>query len=148
ANPTEVCNQLTALPNTNSAARQNWRRVAHEKVRTLSAWQPTAAPAGAVFGRDVAAGSEMPGDCAIICFAAANFSSCVQRIYNFTNERRMLATISGAMGSAIPAAVASSLRYPQRQVIVFAGDGGFMMTGNELATAQLYGANIKVIVSD
>src|SRR5690625_3112040 len=60
----------------------------------------------------------------------------------------MLATISEAMGSAIPAAVAISLRHSQRQVIAFVGDGGFMMTGNELATAQQYGANIKVIVSD
>src|SRR5690625_151638 len=148
ANPTEFCNQLTALPNTDSDARQNWRREAHEKVRTLYAWQPTEAPDGVVFGNVVAAVNEMAADDAIICVDAGNFSSWVQRIFNFTNERRMLATISGAMGSAIPAAVASSLRYPQRQVIVFAGDGGFMMTGNELATAQLYGANIKVIVSD
>ncbi|HLS16931.1 MAG TPA: thiamine pyrophosphate-dependent enzyme [Paenalcaligenes sp.] len=148
ADPTEFCNQLAALPSTRSDARDNWRREAHEKVHTLYAWQPQQADDGVVFGNVVAAVNDLAAEDAIICVDAGNFSSWVQRIFNFTAERRMLATISGAMGSAIPAAVASSLRHPQRQVIAFVGDGGFMMTGNELATAQQYGANIKVIVSD
>src|SRR5699024_5813019 len=144
ADPTEICNQLAALPDTHNDARQNWRREAHEKIRALYAWQSKEAPDGVVFGNVVAAVNEMAADDAIICVDAGNFSSWVQRIFNFTGDRRMLATIWDAMGSATLAAVASSLRYPQRQAIVFAGDGGFMMTGNELATAQLYGANIKV----
>jgi len=52
------------------------------------------------------------------------------------------------MGSGVPAGVASSLRHPDRQIIVFVGDGGFMMTGAELATACQYGASIKIVVSD
>ncbi|WP_253075349.1 thiamine pyrophosphate-dependent enzyme [Bradyrhizobium sp. 190] len=47
----------------------------------------------------------------------------------------MLGSTSGAMGSGVPSALSASLRYPDRQVLAFCGDGGFLMTGNELAMA-------------
>ena len=50
------------------------------------------------------------------------------------------------MGYGVPAAIAAKLRYPDRCVIAFAGDGDFMMNGQELATAMQYQANIIVIV--
>jgi acetolactate synthase-1/2/3 large subunit len=48
----------------------------------------------------------------------------------------------------MPAAVAAALRYPERQVINFIGDGGALMTGSELATAVQYGARVKTFVSN
>src|SRR5690606_37030574 len=60
----------------------------------------------------------------------------------------MLAPSSGAMGYGVPAAVAASLRCPERQVACFVGDGGFLMTGNELATAMQCGAHPVLIVAD
>jgi acetolactate synthase-1/2/3 large subunit len=50
------------------------------------------------------------------------------------------------MGYGLPAAIAAKLRYPDRCVLAFAGDGDFMMNGQELATAMQYGANIIVLV--
>lgn len=148
ADPTAFCTQLAALPYHGPAERLQWVRDTHEHVHALYAWQPQYAPDGVVFGNVVAAINELAAEDAIISLDSGNFGSWVQRIFNFTGQRRLLATISGAMGSAVPAAIASSLRHPQRQHIVFAGDGGFMMTANELATAQQYGASIKVIISD
>ncbi|MBT3700041.1 MAG: acetolactate synthase, partial [Alphaproteobacteria bacterium] len=54
----------------------------------------------------------------------------------------------GAMGMGVPAAVAAALRQPHRQVICLVGDGGFMMTGNEMATAVQYELPIKILLSN
>jgi acetolactate synthase-1/2/3 large subunit len=59
-----------------------------------------------------------------------------------------LASVVGAMGAGMPMGVAACLRRPGTQVIAFAGDGGALMTGNELATARQYGVNPVFIVSD
>ena len=52
------------------------------------------------------------------------------------------------MGSGVPMAVAASLRRPGRQVVGFCGDGGALMSGNEIATAMQYGAAPILIISD
>jgi acetolactate synthase-1/2/3 large subunit len=52
------------------------------------------------------------------------------------------------MGYGFPAAIAAKLAQPQREVVCFAGDGDFLMLGNELATAVQYGANVVVVVVD
>ena len=52
------------------------------------------------------------------------------------------------MGYGIPAAVAAALRFPERCVVAVAGDGDFLMNGQELATAAQYGADLLVIVVD
>jgi acetolactate synthase-1/2/3 large subunit len=52
----------------------------------------------------------------------------------------------GCMGSGVPSAVAAKLAHPERVVVTHAGDGGFLMTGQEMATAKQYGAPIIVIV--
>ncbi|MBQ1765725.1 MAG: thiamine pyrophosphate-binding protein, partial [Aquincola sp.] len=64
--------------------------------------------------------------------------------------RTQLAPTSGAMGYGVPSAVAASLLYPQRTVVNIAGDGDFLMTGQELATATGYGAQrlISVVVDN
>ena len=52
------------------------------------------------------------------------------------------------MGHGLPAGVAAALRFPERQVMVVAGDGDFLMNGQELATAVRYGCRMLVIVVD
>jgi acetolactate synthase-1/2/3 large subunit len=52
------------------------------------------------------------------------------------------------MGYGVPAAVAAALRHPERVAIALAGDGDFMMNGQELATAAQYGADLLVILVD
>ena len=75
---------------------------------------------------------------------AGNFSGWPQRYLRFAAlhqvGRTHLAPTSGAMGYGVPAAIAAALLEPKRTVINFAGDGDFLMTGQELATAMAYGA--------
>ncbi len=82
----------------------------------------------------------------IVCNGAGNNTAWLHRFYRFHAYRTQLAPTSGTMGYGVPAAIAAKLLYPQRTVVAFAGDGDFMMNGQELATAMQYGANIIVIV--
>ncbi len=77
----------------------------------------------------------LPAD-AIITTDAGNFAGWGQRFLSYNRPMRLLGPASGAMGYGVPAAVAASITYPERTVVGFAGDGGFMMTGQELATAM------------
>jgi acetolactate synthase-1/2/3 large subunit len=75
---------------------------------------------------------------------AGNFSAWLHRFTPYPalhlHGRTQLAPTSGAMGYGVPAAVAASLLYPHRTVVNLAGDGDFLMTGQELATARAFGA--------
>ena len=75
---------------------------------------------------------------------AGNFSAWLHRYTRYCglqhHGRTQLAPTSGAMGYGVPAAVAASLLYPERTVVNLAGDGDFLMTGQELATASAHGA--------
>ena len=88
-----------------------------------------------------------PSD-SVLTNGAGNFSGWLHRYYRYPGlqhgGRTQLAPTSGAMGYGVPAAVAASLLYPQRTVINIAGDGDFLMTGQELATASGYGAGTGV----
>ncbi len=79
---------------------------------------------------------------------AGNFSGWPQRYLRFAAlhqvGRTHLAPTSGAMGYGVPAAIAAALLEPKRTVVNFAGDGDFLMTGQELATARAYGAGSGV----
>ncbi len=89
--------------------------------------------------------SRLPED-AIITNGAGNFSGWVQRFYQYTGFRTQLAPTNGAMGYGVPAAVAAKLTHPERTVICFAGDGDFLMNGQELATAVQYAAAVVFVV--
>jgi len=83
---------------------------------------------------------------AIICNGAGNFSAWLHRFWRYPGLRTQLAPTAGSMGYGVPAAVAAKLAAPERCVIVAAGDGDFMMSAAELATAVQYGAAILVLV--
>ena len=89
----------------------------------------------------------LPRD-AIVCNGAGNFAAWLHRFYRHRAPRTQLAATSGAMGYGFPAAIAAKLVYPEREVICFAGDGDFLMTGQELATAVQHGANVVTVVVD
>jgi acetolactate synthase I/II/III large subunit len=75
---------------------------------------------------------------AIITNGAGNFSAWAHRFWRWHDYPTQLAPTSGAMGYGVPAAVAAKLVRPERTVVCFAGDGDFLMTGQELATAMQY----------
>ncbi|TGX50260.1 thiamine pyrophosphate-binding protein [Sphingomonas gei] len=89
----------------------------------------------------------MPAD-TIICNGAGNFSGWWHRYWQYSAQPSQLAPTAGAMGYGVPAAVAAKLRAPERQVVALAGDGDFMMNGQELATAIQHGADMIVLVID
>jgi acetolactate synthase-1/2/3 large subunit len=89
--------------------------------------------------------AQLPED-AIIANGAGNFAGWISRYYQYPGFRTQLAPANGSMGYGVPAAVAAKIAYPQRTVLAFAGDGDFLMNGQELATARQYGAAIKVFV--
>jgi acetolactate synthase-1/2/3 large subunit len=83
---------------------------------------------------------------AIYCNGAGNFATWLHRFHRYTSFRTQLAPTSGAMGYGVPAAITASLVHPDRRAICFAGDGDFLMSGNELATAVQYGARPVIVI--
>ena len=83
---------------------------------------------------------------AIITNGAGNYATWAHRFYQYGAMRSQLAPTSGAMGYGVPAGVAAKIIDPARTVVTFAGDGEFMMNGQELATAVQYRAGLIIIV--
>jgi len=84
----------------------------------------------------------------IICNGAGNFSIWVHRFWRYRRYGTQLAPIAGSMGYGVPAAIAAKRLMPERTVIAFAGDGDFLMTGQELATAMQYELPIVIVIAD
>jgi acetolactate synthase-1/2/3 large subunit len=87
----------------------------------------------------------LPGD-ALLTNDAGNFSVFIHRYWRYNHPDTQLASTNGAMGYGVPAAVAAKLAAPDRTVVACCGDGGFLMTGQEMETAVRYGAPITVVV--
>ena len=89
----------------------------------------------------------LPAD-TIFCNGAGNFATWIHRFWPFTTYASQLAPTSGSMGYGLPAGVGGKRLWPQREVVIFAGDGDFLMHGQEFATAVQYGLNIIVVLLD
>ncbi|PKP72366.1 MAG: thiamine pyrophosphate-binding protein [Alphaproteobacteria bacterium HGW-Alphaproteobacteria-5] len=89
----------------------------------------------------------LPPD-AILCNGAGNFATWVHRFYRFRAFATQLAPTSGSMGYGVPAAIGAKRLWPGKTVIAFAGDGDFLMNGQEFATAVQYDLPIIVILVD
>ena len=83
---------------------------------------------------------------ALFTIDAGNFTRWPMRSRRYSRPGRLLGPVNGAMGYGVPAAVAASIVFPEKQVVCCVGDGGMLMTGGELATAKKYGANPKIVV--
>lgn len=90
--------------------------------------------------------SEHLKDDALIANGAGNYTVWVHRYFRYRQLRTELAPTSGAMGYGVPAAIAGKLRYPEREVVAFAGDGCFQMYPQELGTAVQHGASVITLV--
>ena len=87
----------------------------------------------------------LPPD-AIVTNGAGNYAIWLQRFFEFRRFGTELAPRNGAMGYGVPAGLAAAALHPDRTVVTMAGDGCFLMSGNELATAVQFGLNVTVIV--
>ena len=85
-------------------------------------------------------------DDAIVTNGAGNYAIWLHRFFAYRQYRTQLAPTCGSMGYGLPAAVAAAELYRDRQIVCFAGDGCFMMTCQEFATAVQYGLKLVVIL--
>ncbi len=124
-----------------------WKGAAAEARADYLAWSGRREIPGRVQMWDVVdwLDRHMPED-TIYCNGAGNFATWLNRFHRYTGWRTQLAPTSGAMGYGVPAAIAAKLVHPERNVVCFAGDGDFLMSGQELATAVQYEAPIVVLV--
>ena len=115
-------------------------------------WLEWATPGAATHTLDLAAcvkimRETLPAD-TIICNGAGNFSGWWHRYWRYEGFPSQLAPTAGAMGYGVPAAVAAARRFPDRTVVALAGDGDFLMNGQELATAVQHDCDLIVILVD
>jgi acetolactate synthase-1/2/3 large subunit len=94
----------------------------------------------------IAALQEVLPEDAVMTNDAGNFSGFLHRYWRYNHPRTQLAPANGAMGYGVPAAVAAKLAAPERRVVACCGDGGFLMSGQEIETAVRYGTPILVVV--
>lgn len=131
-------------------AHPQWKASLLEARAEYEAWQvPRPVPGRFNLGEAILALDAALPDNAIFTNGAGNFSAWLHRFHRYGPYGTQLAPTSGSMGYGVPAAVAAKLRHPDRPVICIAGDGDFLMSGQELATAiQFHAAAVFVIVDN
>ncbi|TAK46305.1 MAG: thiamine pyrophosphate-binding protein [Betaproteobacteria bacterium] len=128
----------------------HWRDWTRAARADYEAWAvPRTMPGPVQLGEIAAWLSETLPEDAIVCNGAGNFAVWLNRHFCYKRGRTQLAPTSGSMGYSVPSAVAAAIAFPQRTVVSWAGDGDFLMNGQELATAAQYGAApILVVVNN
>lgn len=109
-------------------------------------FEPLVTPGNVKMERIVSHISDVLPDDAIITNGAGNYTAWIHRYYRYRSYRTQLVTTSGSMGYGLPAAIAAKLAFPERKTVCFAGDGCFLMNGQEMATAMQYELPIVTIV--
>jgi acetolactate synthase-1/2/3 large subunit len=139
--------EFTAAARVLEPIRERWAEWTAGARAELEAWQQPVQAPGRVNMSEVMQflRNRLPRN-AIVTNGAGNFSLWAHRFYHYGPFRTQLAPTSGAMGYGVPAAVAAKLVHPERPVVSFSGDGDFMMTGQELATAAQYDLKITFVV--
>ncbi|OEZ62566.1 thiamine pyrophosphate-binding protein [Duganella sp. HH105] len=144
----QVAAMLAAMAPVDSAA---WRGTVAEAKADLAAWQqqPPIFQDGKApldLWQVVQQIDRIAPHDTIITNGAGNYATWAHRFHRYGGMRTQLAPTSGAMGYSVPAGVAAKIIDPARTVITFAGDGEYMMNGQELATAVQYRAGVVIIV--
>ncbi len=125
----------------------SWKDSTKEMHSSYLEWsKPIPMPGTLHYGEVIAWLSQNLPEDAIVTNGAGNFASWLHRHFQYKGWRTQLAPTSGSMGYSVPAAVAAKIAAPARSVVAIAGDGEFLMNGQEFATAIQYGAPIIVLV--
>lgn len=135
---------LAKLPAIKNIPWSNWRADARVDYLDWNTPLPTVGDVdiGAIYDH---LREKMPEE-AILTNGAGNYAIWLHRFMPYKKFRSQLAPTSGAMGYGLPAAISAKITCPDRPVICFAGDGCFMMTVQELATARHHNANIVILL--
>jgi acetolactate synthase-1/2/3 large subunit len=148
ADPAPLLEELALHPRVVPSVRESWISAVNGFIRDFQMFRPADPEDGVDFGRVVMAVAKLAPANAVITTDAGNMSTWVHRHWKMTPHNLLIGAIAGAMGFGVPTAVAAGLVDPTRMAIVFVGDGGVLMTGQELATALQYGAKTKIVLSD
>jgi acetolactate synthase-1/2/3 large subunit len=140
----ELAAALAAMP---PVERRPWAEATRAAHADYLAWREPVPNAGALQMAEVVrhVRERLPTD-GIVTNGAGNYNGWVNRFFPYRGFRTQIAPVSGSMGYGLPAAIAAKLAQPRREVVAFAGDGCFLMTGQELATAVQYELKITVLV--
>jgi acetolactate synthase-1/2/3 large subunit len=126
---------------------EKWREQTRSAHASYLEWsKPQPMPGALHYGEAIAWLSEHLPEDAIVTNGAGNFAGWLHRHFRYKAWRTQLGPTSGSMGYGVPAAVAAKIAAPGRTVVAVAGDGDFIMNGQEIATARQYGAAIIVLV--
>ena len=146
--PARILDLLSDLPSTASDLRREWAASMHAFISEFTNFVSPEPDDGVDFGVVVNELAKQSPDNAVVVTDAGNMSSWVHRHWKLTPSNMMVGSIAGAMGIGVPGAVAASLTEPDRPVICVVGDGGALMTAQEIATAVQYGASPKIFISN
>lgn len=138
-----------ALAGLKPPANAPWKgRRAELRAACEAAWKPLPTPGNVRLEEVIATVSKLLPEDGIVTNGAGNYAAFLHRYFAYKGYRTQLAPTSGSMGYGLPAAVAAKLAAPNRPVVAFAGDGCFMMTCQELATAVQYRLPIVTIIAN
>ena len=90
---------------------------------------------------------ELTNGDAIVVTDVGQHQMWTAQYYPYQNERQLVTSGGlGTMGFGVPAAIGAKIANPEKEVILFVGDGGFQMTNQELAILNIYKVPIKVVM--
>lgn len=147
ADPVDLLEMVPA-PTAISHLRKGWIGEISAFISHFMTFKSPEPKDGVDFGSVIMAIAESAPRDAVIITDSGNISTWVHRHWKMTPSNLLLGTIGGAMGFGVPGGVACGLVQKDRMGIVFVGDGGILMTGQELATAMQHGAKPKIVLSD
>ena len=139
---------LTRAVTPPSRDRLDWRARIHDAYRSFAVPGEVQVQGAVDMAQIVANVDAVAPDDAVILTDSGTFARWVHRYYRFQRQGTQAGPMSGAMGYAVPGALGASLAKPEAPSIAFVGDGGFLMTGQELTTAVQHELPIKVVVCD
>ena len=136
---------VDALPTMRS--NPAWKEQTATARKEFLEWtEPRPMPGQVQYGELIRWLSERLPEDTIVAGGAGNFAGWLHRHFRYKGFRTQLGSTNGSMGYGYPAAVAAKLAEPKRTVFALCGDGDFLMTGQEIATAVQYGANFVAVV--
>ena len=146
--PADFCHALAKHTTQKLESRAGWVKEIKGFMQQFRSYTPKTPGDGMDFSHVVGALSAQLGDEIVLTMDSGNFSSWVHLLWPFSGREQVLAAIGGAMGLGLPAGIAAALRSPEKPVISFVGDGGIMMTGNELSVAVARQAPVKLVIAN
>jgi acetolactate synthase I/II/III large subunit len=130
-----------------SFSKPEWRKDTESLRKSYLEWtEPRPMPGSVQYGEIIRWLSDKLPEDTIVAGGAGNFAGWLHRHFRYKGFRTQLGSTNGSMGYGYPAAVAAKLAEPKRTVFALCGDGDFLMTGQEIATAVQYGAAFVAVV--